>query len=248
MAIEISAGGISRKFQRYPNDVIRLGNGAQVKEVWANGVKYYPEESVETEMDIYEQRYYLDYAADSSDGCVYATIGDGTSSFYGVQIQNCIVTGKMRYFIPKNVPMGDCAGEIKMLKAECYRHNSYTVTCDIPDQMRSYYGGLKEDICDQLERGYVFDDYSRRAINGANHVKTIDGSSSFLYLNCPFGCVGGGLVGLYKNNKYRLYIRNRRSGYNGYNSPTWRIFSSFPINYLGTGAPEDYITAIGLFK
>jgi hypothetical protein len=113
MAIEISANGVTKSFQRYPDDAFYV-NGQQVKEVWVNGVKCYPEGNpgpggnVETEMDIYEQDYFLDYAAASSNGRVYAVVYYSTSSMRGVQIPNCTVSGKVRYFVPKNVSMDDC--------------------------------------------------------------------------------------------------------------------------------------------
>ena len=247
MSIEISANGVTKSFQRYPDDALYV-NGQQVKEVWVNGVKCYPEGNVETEMDIYEQDYFLDYAAASSDGRVYAVTYYSTSSMRGVQIPNCTVSGKMRYFVPKNVSMDDCDSLSTMLKAECYRHNSYTVTCDIPDELRSLYGGLENDICDQLKSGYTFDDYARRAKNGIVSIKTIEGSRSFFDSDYSFGSAMGSLIGEYNDNSHHLNIRNRRSGYGGYNDQIWYIYRSFPIDYLGTGAPDDYITAKGLFQ
>ena len=250
MAIEISANGVTKSFQRYPDDALYV-NGQQVKEVWVNGVKCYPEGNVETEMDIYEQDYFLDYAAASSNGRVYAVVhySNSTGSIRGVQIPNCTVSGKVRYFVPKGASMEACASSSTfILEGECYRHNSYTVTCDIPDELRSLYGGLKNDICDQLKSGYTFDDYARRAKNGILSIKTIDGSRSFFDLPLYFDSAAGSLIGEYNNNSHHLNIRNRRSGYGGYNDQIWYMYKSFPISYLGTGAPDDYITAKGLFQ
>ena len=42
MGIEITSNGLTKRYRYYPQDAFYV-NGKQVKEAWANGVKYYPE-------------------------------------------------------------------------------------------------------------------------------------------------------------------------------------------------------------
>lgn len=43
MAIRIARGGTARTYRYHPHDVILLGDGRQVREVWVNGARRYPE-------------------------------------------------------------------------------------------------------------------------------------------------------------------------------------------------------------
>ena len=256
MSIHMSGrSGSSKTYKKYPADAIFV-NGKRVIGVYVNGTKVYPNNIVDTEMAIYEAEYILDYASSSSDGMVYAAVNYWDSySAEATAIENCIVNGKIRFFVPKNIELFDACHVSVMLSGICYSHNTYTVICNIPESYKTLHGGLKYDIIDSLRNGYAFEEYAYRQENGLVHIKTPkEDTPNFFGDPYCYGMVGNSNISKYNDQAYGawshpvpvyLCVRNRRSGYSGYNSPLFAVYQN--ARYIGIGNPKDLMIARSLF-
>ena len=251
MAIQETVNGVTKTYRYYPYDRIEVG-GRQVREVWLNGAKYYPEE-LPPAMDIYEQSYSYSFEDKSDDGHAYLSahaLGHAYGRLHTEQVDNITVTGTIRYYIPQGGSLADYAlSETIYGGGVCYAHNVHTVTCNIPDSMRSIYGGLEVDLSAQFATGYTYSDaYRRRLENGITvHSVLSSGLRQAFVESGVFGYMAGGVLGTYlqKYGSTAIFlmacVRDFNS-FSGYQEPQMEIWSN--ATYRGTEITRELLEAI----
>lgn len=256
MSIEITTDGITKRYSYYPYDAFYV-DGKQVKEAWLDGVKYYPKEIPPEahDFDCYSAEYNYSFEENSDDGHAYFIIqyiGISAPYSYIQQASNITVAGAIDFYIPHGYSLIDCIGS-SQIGANCYAHNTYTVTCNIPDSIRNFYGGLRyPDICDQFATGYTYsDEYICRFPNGQVSSSQPPNGVPWFISQGWFGIAGAGTLNVY-NQKGRygtLYLTARirvYNSYSGYSECPMRFYEN--AMFSGTGPTKDLLKAMEIFS